>query len=230
MSGRFALACALFSCSLAGGCRSDAARLVPASGEAVSATEADTSRGAAIRLDVQRGHWPGGAPIAQGVTSVHVTIENLSARPVAVRLSQFVLVGASGTRYAALPPYKVKGNVLDPEVGYTPFPPRFEHSEFRAAPHYRDVHPGIDSYHAFVVDPIYYDQYYAHWVERQLPTPDMLALALPEGVLRPGGLLSGWLYFQEVQEDESMVRLRASLHDPRANSLVASFEIPLKAP
>jgi hypothetical protein len=49
--------------------------------------------------------------------------------------------------------------------------------------------------------------------EERLPTPEMVGAALPEGVLNPGGYISGWLYFEKVDDDESRVQLRASMRN-----------------
>jgi hypothetical protein len=37
-------------------------------------------------------------------------------------------------------------------------------------------------------------------VEIELPTADMISMALPEGVLDPAGRITGFLYFEDVED------------------------------
>lgn len=74
----------------------------------------------------------------------------------------------------------------------------------------------------------YYNTYYARW-RKPLPTQEMVARALPEGVLQPGGKASGFLYFERVDEDLGLVHFRGRLVNAGDGSQLGVVEIPLLA-
>jgi len=54
---------------------------------------------------------------------------------------------------------------------------------------------------AFPFDRGYYGEYYGQFLgfgHIELPTGDMIQQAAPEGVLEPGGRISGFVYFERV--------------------------------
>ncbi len=55
---------------------------------------------------------------------------------------------------------------------------------------------------------------------------DMLARALPEGVLQPGSRVSGFLYFEGVGAGVKQVRLIAEFPNPQCGAPVARLAIP----
>jgi hypothetical protein len=78
-------------------------------------------------------------------------------------------------------------NYVAPERGFTP------------APHYRTSHGRT----FFPRAPWNYDEYtprYNLW-RYPLPTEDMLAKGIPEGVLDRGGTIAGFLYFAKIPAD-----------------------------
>src|SRR5690606_18914943 len=80
------------------------------------------------------------------------------------------------------------------------------------APHLRRYYPWIEPYGGYypsVID--YYDRYYPQFLRIPLPTGDMIQKALPEGVLMPGGTLTGFLYFENVDGDVPSVDFTAEL-------------------
>src|SRR5581483_4297132 len=101
------------------------ARLVPAPGTvavpgpgAGAIAEADGVRVVA-RMDAWSG-WP--PALSFDVTPVFVLIENNGAHPVRVRVDDFALVAADGTRYAGRSPYDVRGTAAVPiDVPYPAF-------------------------------------------------------------------------------------------------------------
>jgi hypothetical protein len=56
----------------------------------------------------------------------------------------------------------------------------------------------------------------------------MINRALPEGVLQPGGSITGFLYFQKLPEDLKGVRFQAHLKVPNSSMTVASLGIPFQ--
>ncbi|MBE2253878.1 MAG: hypothetical protein IAE78_30390 [Myxococcus sp.] len=190
------------------------------------------------------GAWVGDPPgLADVLTPVHVAFENRSARPLRVSYRDCTLVGRSGFRYAALPPFPTPppvgavertGEVVLADYhpatpvpkGVKPRPvhPRAPPSRFFIAPPYVGWYPGI------VVWPhpwhwhVHYAPLYATW-QVPLPTHDMLERALPEGVLQPGGRVSGFLYFQRV-ERESAVTLEVQLVDAESAQPMGVAQLP----
>lgn len=141
------------------------------------------------------------------VTPVLVTISNGSTVPLRIRYNEFQLVSANGQRFAAMPPFLLEGEVSVPVT--TPF---FPGTGFEVAPYLSPFYPGISPFAGpFAADPLYYDTYFPAFREIELPTTDMLARALPEGVVAPGGEVTGFLYFQEVGDEAERVSYRAEL-------------------
>lgn len=75
-------------------------------------------------------------------------------------------------------------------------------------------------------DPYYYGGYYTYWNTISLPTPGMLKRAIPEGVIKDGGRLSGFLYFEEVSPKLKMVNFRTDLVDAQDGSIFGTISIP----
>ncbi len=163
-----------------------------------------------VRGLAQASAFPGEAYIEAEVTPLHVKLFNESGHTLYIRYDSFRLEDADGKTYPAIPPHDVRGTVpqgqaLPPSVGY---------SRFEIAPHYRGYYPWIDAYRGpFDYDIVYYDNTYGYWQSTaQLPTPEMLRRALPEGALLDGGDVEGFLYFPKLDLKEGTeVTLRAQL-------------------
>lgn len=159
------------------------------------------------------------------LTPILVKIENESRTPLRVRYEEFALVDAEGRRWAALPPFDMEGAVNEPvRSAYGSY-------GYHVAPHLYRVYPHMSYYHGpFAYDPIYYYDYYPRMFDVQLPTTDMLAHALPEGVLDPGGRVSGFLYFERVEDPaQGRVDFRFDLVDAAAEKEIGRIEIPFVA-
>jgi hypothetical protein len=120
-------------------------------------------------------------------------------------------VGEQGASYRAIPPRRVTGLVDSEEY----IQPRFTYGQFYAAPYYRGYYSGVPAYSGeFLLDVPYHESYDSYWDGRAiLPTPDMIARALPEGVLNPGGRLDGYVYFQKPKQEQGTgVDLRVALN------------------
>jgi hypothetical protein len=213
----------LLSQLLAVACSSEMTQLQPAA--AVVGSAQAVTRDSGVTLSVATRTWPGANRVDEMVTALQVRIENESAHAILIRHSDFSLVSSAGTRYLAIPPVRVDASSLRVDASYEFISPDFEYVEFRAAPYYASIFPGLPTYADFSADPSHYG-YYDYWRRSGLPTPSMLARALPEGVLDEGGRLSGWLYFQKLTERDERVALRASFEAAVSGTRVASFEIP----
>lgn len=176
--------------------------------------------------------------LPQVMTPVKLTVENRSGKKVRVAYRDLALVGAGGFRYQAIAPLPgqmpVGGGALKiPEIvlaDYHPAaparrPPRFHQRRFYVAPHYRHHYPGYLFWpHIFAYDPGAYGRY--AW-PAQLPTDDMLAEALPEGVIEDGGRVEGFVYFPAVTRREAHVRFEMQLVDADDGVAFATVTIPL---
>lgn len=166
-----------------------------------------------------------GQPIdlEEEVTPLWVRIENRSDRPLRVRYEDFWLQAPDGATYAALPPYNVEGEVVSSVDDADRFP-----AGFSVAPHASAWYPGLTPYTGpFYYDPMYYDRYAWSNVRRvELPTRDMLANGLPEGVVQPGTTIDGFLYFQDVPASVSGVTFLFELVDANSQQVFGRVQIP----
>lgn len=160
--------------------------------------------------------WAGDYAVSDAVQPVFVTIDNGSAVPLRVRYGDFALISPDGRRYSALPPFAVEGEMASPLLagGYAPFDAvSFDAEGFEVAPYFAPLYPSLgvydDPYDFY--DPAYYDLYYQDLVDAIEPTVEMLSLALPEGVISPGGRVTGYLYFQLVDPGVPSVTFREDL-------------------
>lgn len=179
-----------------------------------------------VRIVAQPAPVPGPAVETAELTPVRVRITNASDKPVRVRYSDFLLVAADGQEFAAVPPLPIEGDVPVDEAVVAE--PGFTYSGFEVAPYLSGVYPTMGAWTGpFVTDVGYYDAYYGYWdIEAQLPTEEMVQRALPEGVVRPGGSVEGFLYFQEVTDDKEAVQFRAELAAADTGSALADITIP----
>ena len=186
---------------------------------------------AGVRVIARAGEWPGEVDIEDHVTPLDLTIENNSQRSLRIRYADLALIAPDGRHFAALPLYAITGSIVAPVVdspeGFVAVAPRFHHHGFLIAPFYAPLYPGLGVYSGpFLYDPYYYGWYSTYWTEQRLPTPEMRDMALPEGVLQPGGHLQGYAYFQHVNADEPGVTLRLDLVDAVNGETFGSIVIP----
>jgi len=117
----------------------------------------------------------------------------------------------TGRTWAAMPAFRIDKTipVQRPAYGY---------NGFAVAPYLGAYYPGWPAYEAFPgFDYDYFNEYYGEFRNLRLPTPGMLAAALPEGVLQPGGSITGYLYFQHMPDTHAPVLLQERLESPRGN-------------
>jgi hypothetical protein len=169
-----------------------------------------------VSVTIESNAWNGSRGVLSAVEPIRVTISNQGSTPIRLRYSDFALVDPTGRRYAALPPYRVEGSLLNPFIpdGYAIIDmPRFVFRGFYVAPYYSRIYPGIPVYSLryYFYDPFYYDYYYRDLTSSIRPTMEMLSLGLPEGVVDVGGYVTGFLYFQRVRPNVDSVTLRGTL-------------------
>ena len=166
-----------------------------------------------IEIIAQPAPWPGDAVITRAVTPLRVQIRNHGEIPVEVHLHAIALVSGEGRVHHAVPPVAIRGRVPSLDQPAQVVQPGFEADRFTVAGRYRRVHPRLRNYNGpFRHDVPYYRRYYDQWsTTERLPTPEMAASAMPEGVLEAGEQVTGWLYFERVSDDAERVHLTARL-------------------
>lgn len=184
------------------------------------------------------GRWDGvPARLGEVITPVKVVIENRSGHPLRISYRDCALVGGTGFRYAALPPFAVRpiGQVDVPRsvvlADYHPAAPatppvklRYPHRRFHVAPPYVHVYPGLLVWaHLWAWDAAQH-RLWATWPV-ELPTADMQERALPEGVLQNEGSITGFLYFQRASR-EGAVSLEVTLVDAETGATFGTAALP----
>lgn len=184
-----------------------------------------------VRVAVIPRAWPGDARISNAVTPVKVLIQNNSAERILVRYSELKLVGPAGQAFVALPPHNIDASVAEPRLspGYAPVTaPGFAGTGFGVAPLYSPMYPAWPSAAGgFYYDPFYYRNYGNYWRQVELPTPEMLQRALPEGSIDAGGKAEGYLYFQKVNEELPRVMFQMDVLKAERGGMLGAIEIPL---
>ena len=185
-----------------------------------------------VTLQVEADAWPGQSEVTQHVTPLRIEIENESDRPLKIRYEDFALVDErTGNRYAALPPFSIDDDIEEPAIAYNSAvdPIGFRHANFRLAQSYSVAYPGLSYWGApFPYDPSYYDHYYNYWVDIPLPTQEMIQQVIPEGVIEPGGSLSGFIYFEQVPADLERVELHFELSSAETGERFGMISIPFR--
>ena len=201
---------------------------------------------AGVRVTVDGDTWYGEPRELDTVVPLQVTIENRAGRPLRLRYREMALVGPLGSRFAALPPLSIDGAAmvrspfedydspeegiggagLDPMPLEGPLDPEFDYDGYYVSPTYGFFWARPSPWAGpFVADPYYYDTWYSRWPV-ELPTEDMVAKALPEGVLSHGGRVSGFVYFQDVPESMDRVNFQLELVDAETGMSFGTVRIP----
>lgn len=107
------------------GCAGGYQQLEPAPSAQTLPQEKDTAvkTVAGVRVTVEGDAWPGSPAVLTKITPVRVTIENRHGSKLKIRYSDFSLRLESGKRYAALPPFQIRGTVKTPSLT-GPYSPR----------------------------------------------------------------------------------------------------------
>jgi hypothetical protein len=211
---------------LLGMCGCSHAVLVPASTAKViaGAPKAAFQEAAGVRCSADTGAWPDGAPKPpESVVAIKVRVRNESGKAIRLLAEDFVLVGKGGQKYRPIPVLPLDGESL-PRLN-----PVYASVRFYVAPRFRAAYPTLEPWSAALErDQALYDRQFDRWGKTR-PTLQMIRMALPEGVLEDGGLISGFLFFESPLDDEDRVSFQADFSpgDGSADS-VASLEIPFR--
>lgn len=204
--------------------------------ELVPAPEAETVQGkpsaaeqavAGVTVIVDGQAWPGPASVSDYVTPVKVTLRNDGEHPLRVRYQDFELRGESGVVLSALTPYRV---AREANLTVAPITPAYPWSGYALAPWYGAYYPGFPLWSddfAFDPDWDWYDQAYGYW-PAQRPSQSILQQALPEGVLKPGGAVTGFIYFRGLGQLGPELHFQAQLVDARTKQTFGTVDIPFE--
>jgi hypothetical protein len=181
-----------------------------------------------VRVIAQSRDWPGKPDVEEVVTPLRIIVQNQSDKSLQIRYGNFMIIAPNRVSYAAVPPRQVIGAVKDGLY----IRPAFSYAGFYSAPYYGSHYYDVPPYTGpFPYDAPYYETYYQYWQRlERLPTPEMLARALPEGVIAPGGSLDGYLYFAKLRQEHGttvtlQVRLKATDGD-QGNSAQLERRLP----
>jgi hypothetical protein len=176
-----------------------------------------------VRCSADVGAWTErSGKLPDHVLAVKVRIKNQSGKAVRLLAEDFVLVGKSGHDYRPMPVLPLDADRL-PRLN-----PIYASNKFYVAPRFRDAYPTIEPWSAQLQrDEDLYDRQFRRW-GKQGPTLEMIRLALPEGVLDDGGVISGFLFFESPLDDEDRVTFQADFGPGDGSGTVASVEIPFR--
>ncbi len=205
---------------LAAGCVHYGPELVPAPGAALvpgqefQAAAADNG----VRVTVSGERWKGDpSDLGALVTPLRVTLANQGGEPLRIQYGDFALVSSTGFRSSAMSPFRIQR----PGTTVQPFYPWYG---FNIAPRWSPFYPSIAPWGGWWDYGPYGDGFAE--VREPLPSHDMLSKALPEGVLQPGGTVSGYLYFQHVGRGIGSLQFQAVLISPNTAQKVADLRLP----
>ncbi len=175
------------------------------------------AEGAGVRLIAWAGAWRASPRSLEAiVTPVLVSVENGSQVPLRLRHSDFALVGPAGQSFAAHGPFEVVGHMTEPVSWYAS--PRL----------YAGTYIVRDALgRPFLIDPLWGDPFFygPTFTTVDLPSGDMVQLALPERVVEPHGSATGFLYFDRVRK-VPRVDLTARLVDDRSGQPFVTLTVP----
>jgi hypothetical protein len=213
-------------CAAATGCGHGA--LTPAASASLvpNAPTAAFSVVEGVRCSANVGAWTErDGELPDFVVPVKVRIKNASGKPIQVLYEDFALLGKNGRSYRPIPVLPIDA---DARKRIPSLHPIYASSKFYVAPRFHDVYARLDPWSAPLErDETLHDKLFRRWGEKR-PGLDLLRVALPEGVLDDGGIVTGFLFFESPLDRESRVTLAADFDAGDGRGTVASIEIPFK--
>lgn len=198
-----------------GGCATTL-RPAPEATRVVGRADAAVASDAGVRIVASTDAWRGyPGELDDVVTPLLLTFTNDSKHKLALRYEALGLITPGGVLYAAVPPFEIQGVVFEsvepsyPAGGFTPYSYSW--------------YPGGSVYGGYRTP--YYWSYYPPLERVPLPSGDMVQKALPEGVIAPGGRVSGFVFFEKV-EDVRRVTFAARLIDADTGEQFGEVALP----
>jgi hypothetical protein len=180
-----------------------------------------------VRLAASGDDWTARpADLPDRLTPVRVRIVNHSGCALQILYSRFALAGARGRLYRPLPPVLLfHERPVDSAGTVRPF---FASANFFVRQAYRDVYPSLPPWPTRLPsEDRFYEHQYKLW-GRNLPTPEVQRMGLPEGVLDNGGQISGFLFFENATGRERKLLFKADLEEGQGDRTVTSISIPFR--
>jgi hypothetical protein len=160
------------------------------------------------------------------VAPIKIRVVNRGQRPVSILYEHFSLEGKRGRRYHVVPAVPLTHATL--LAGMGPIQPIFASSNFEVAARYHDIYPSLDASPSPLPREQGGDDPRASLWATRAPDREVCRMELPEGVLGPGGEITGYLYFEDPTRSESALTLVANLVSQPNGDTVASVKIPLQ--
>jgi len=218
-----------------GGCAPLQLRPAPGAQLVTDLPLAASDQQAGVQVTVQAEAWRGNPEhLDRALTPFKVTIDNGSDDPLRICYEDFVLETGRSIQHLPLPPLHIRGEVIELADSPVYLPryaivPRFTHRGFLVSRWYLPYYSGLTPWdYPWAINHAYYDIYYPRWAVK-LPTEEMIARAIPEGVIEPGGKVSGFLYFPALENDVSRVTFMANLSTAQKEELLATIRVPFEA-
>jgi hypothetical protein len=235
------------------GCAAHRAYLVPApTDNLANGGHSAVAESNGVKVVVTPNQW-NGTPrdLPNKVTPVKVRIVNHSNQPLRVVYGDFTLQTQQGTSLAALPPSEIRGtqyisqNIMPGQArlveaawrdedsgddeGRVLISPGFDSDNFYYAPYWSYGYAGLSPWpYGWAPDQGYYNMYYPYMQQVHLPTQSMLRKGIPEGVIKPGGYVDGFLYFKKVDPSLNEVSFVAKLQDAKTGRQFGTISVPLE--
>lgn len=176
-----------------------------------------------VRCSVNGLAWPeNGRQLPDSIVPIKVRVRNSGNKPIRVLYEAFVLRGGSGRKYRPVPVVPLNQKALKRQkINLV-----YASSNFYVARRFRGMYSGLEPWSDRMSrDEALYQRQYLRWGEYR-PGRDIMRMALPEGVLAEGGVISGYLFFENPVSREGDVSFEAQFHDANAGKTVAVIEIP----
>jgi hypothetical protein len=184
---------------------------------------------AGVHVTVKADSWAGWPRELTEVIPLLVSVENKSGHPVRLRYKEFQLAPPTGAARAALPVFDIRGRETVGTTGVLSGPYPYILDGFLVAPYLAPLYPHLHPFRGpFAFDPLFYSTYYPAFRSIPLPTGDMVLKALPEGVLEPGGRITGFLYFRGDDVEGDRATFQMDVVDARTGRTVGTARVPLE--
>ena len=221
----------LLACLAAGCSRGGDLEPAASANRVVGMDDAAVAIESGVQLIVQGDEWPEEQIVPERVTPVLVDIVHRGDEPLRIEYRHFSLTTNDARTLAVLPPFRVYGTPTQPLVqgDRQQVELSYDASGFQVAPVYSGIYEELPVYSKpFVVDQRYHGTTYAGWQRTgaELPTRTMKVMALPEGVLSPGGHVTGYLYFEKVPAGTRNVAFHMNLVDGDTGRIFAIASVP----
>jgi len=217
---------AIMTVVLCAGCGHGALAPAPSASVVPNAPTAAYSVADGVRCSANVGAWNGReGELPDFVVPVKVRIKNDSGRPIRILYEAFALLGKNGRSYRPIPvlPIDADARKRIPRLN-----PIYASTGFFVAPRFHDVYTTLEPWWTPLGrDEALHEELFNRWGKHR-PDLDVLRVALPEGVLASGGVLTGYLFFESPLDKESRVTFAVDFGAGDGKDTVASIEIPFR--